>query len=64
MNPQPEPAPAPPLGSLLFSSAMGDIEAAMAGLASLDTVPTAQHVAAFERVHKALSAALMTIDGV
>lgn len=37
---------------------------AVAGLDALGSVPTAAHVAAFERVHLALTDALAAIDGV
>jgi hypothetical protein len=37
---------------------------AMAGLQGLDARPTAEHVAAFDRVHTALSDALLAIDEV
>jgi hypothetical protein len=40
------------------------IHAAMAGLAGLDARPTASHVAAFDRVHVALTDALTAIDEV
>jgi hypothetical protein len=40
------------------------VAAALAGLERLDTRPTGEHVAAFERVHVALTDALSAIDGV
>ncbi|HEX4247944.1 MAG TPA: hypothetical protein VH008_08750 [Pseudonocardia sp.] len=40
------------------------VAAALAGLDRLDTRPTGEHVAAFERVHVALTDALSAIDGV
>lgn len=40
------------------------IEAAMDGLAYLDSAPTASHVAVFEHVHLTLTDALSAIDGV
>jgi hypothetical protein len=40
------------------------VAAAVAGLAGLDARPTGEHVAAFERVHVALTDALSAIDGV
>jgi hypothetical protein len=40
------------------------VDVAMAGLQGLDTRPTAEHVAAFDRVHTALSDALLAIDEV
>jgi hypothetical protein len=43
------------------TSAVAD---ALAGLDGLESRPTAQHVAAFERVHGALTDALSAIDGV
>lgn len=49
-SPSPDPSPA--------------IADALAGLDGLDARPTAQHVAAFERVHAALTDALSAIDGV
>jgi hypothetical protein len=42
----------------------GVIDAAMAGLAVLDTLPVAEHVARFDAVHAALSDALSSIDKV
>ncbi|WP_169748079.1 hypothetical protein [Pseudonocardia acaciae] len=54
MNPH-EPAPSP---SPDPSPAIAD------ALDGLDARPTAQHVAAFERVHAALTDALSAIDGV
>jgi hypothetical protein len=40
------------------------VAAALAGLDRLDSRPTGEHVAAFERVHVALTDALSAIDGV
>ncbi|MDT7599261.1 MAG: hypothetical protein QOK26_1338 [Pseudonocardiales bacterium] len=40
------------------------VAAALAGLDGLDARPTGEHVAAFERVHVALTDALSAIDGV
>jgi len=40
------------------------VAAALAGLDRLDARPTGEHVAAFERVHVALTDALSAIDGV
>ncbi|WP_018685905.1 hypothetical protein [Actinokineospora enzanensis] len=40
------------------------IAAAVAGLDGLDEVPVAEHVARFDEVHVALTAALATIDKV
>jgi hypothetical protein len=41
-----------------------EVHAAMAGLDGLDPRPTAGHVAAFDRVHTALTDALSAIDEV
>jgi hypothetical protein len=39
------------------------VEDAMAGIADLDDVPVAVHVARFDAVHRALADALSAIDG-
>ncbi len=49
------PAPEGPAG--------GPVGAAMAGIADLDGVPLAEHVARFDTVHRALADALSAIDG-
>src|SRR4051812_47406427 len=46
------------------ASSAAEIPAALAGLDELERRPTADHVAAFERVHIALTDALAAIDGV
>ena len=71
-HPVAEPAAAAQLPAETAAGITGDgpnpaeraIAAAMAGLDDLEQLPTAQHVAAFERVHTALSEALSSIDGV
>lgn len=40
-----------------------DVDEALAGIADLDRVPVAAHVARFDSVHRALSDALSAIDG-
>jgi hypothetical protein len=41
----------------------GAVEAALAGIADLQDVPPAEHVARFDAVHRALADALSAIDG-
>lgn len=41
----------------------GPVGAAMAGIADLDGVPLAEHVARFDSVHRTLADALSAIDG-
>jgi hypothetical protein len=60
MTPQERPIPLPGPGHEHGSA----IDAAMAGLAELDPLPVAEHVARFDAVHSALSDALSSIDKV
>jgi hypothetical protein len=39
------------------------VDEAMAGIADLDQIPVADHVARFDAVHRALADALSAIDG-
>ena len=41
----------------------GAVDAALAGIADLDGVPLAEHVARFDAVHRTLADALSAIDG-
>ena len=43
---------------------VGRVEAAVAGLAELDGLPVAEHVARYDALHGELSEALAAIDGV
>ncbi|MBA2324434.1 MAG: hypothetical protein H0V92_10635 [Pseudonocardiales bacterium] len=51
-------------GPTTGGSGLAVIETAMAGLAYLDSAPTASHVAVFEHLHLTLTDALAAIDGV
>ena len=41
-----------------------EVQDVLAGIADLDEVPVADHVARFDAVHRALADALAAIDGV
>lgn len=64
----PVPAAQPPAQAATGAGGSGEpaerVAAALAGLDRLDSRPTGEHVAAFERVHVALTDALSAIDGV
>lgn len=60
MMPDERPVPLPGPGQEHGSA----IEAAVAGLAGLDALPVAEHVARFDAVHSALADALSSIDKV
>jgi hypothetical protein len=67
-GPGPSAGQPPEIGQPERSEAAGEpterVAAALAGLDGLDARPTGEHVAAFERVHVALTDALSAIDGV
>lgn len=50
------------IGNGVNNSVNNVVVNAMAGIADLDDVPVAEHVARFDAVHRALSEALATLD--
>ncbi|HEY6745718.1 MAG TPA: hypothetical protein VI357_08355 [Mycobacteriales bacterium] len=61
------PPPGTPGAQALTGSAAGTVallEASVAGLADLDTLPVGEHVARYDALHGELSEALAAIDGV
>lgn len=56
--PEPRPAAPPPAPTLQNAAGHPGVDAVLASLAELDTLPVAEHVAVFERAHATLSAAL------
>lgn len=68
-TPRPGPFPGPPVpGPARSPVAAGEtvtrVQAAVAGLAELDELPVAAHVARYDALHGELSEALAAIDGV
>ncbi|GAA3389742.1 hypothetical protein [Cryptosporangium minutisporangium] len=64
-GPPPAPKPGPPSPSLVADSAAAEeqVAAVLAHLDDLDERPIAEHVAAYETVHRTLQDTLAAVDG-